>query len=67
MYLNNVNMCRSSIIIHNSIIDRIVHLYQNITEKHEGLAPMAVEKIKILGDFAQFLGKWAKLAVLFSW
>ena len=49
---------------------------------NEGLAPMAVEKIKILGavleltrlnstanlaHFAHFLGKWAGLAELFSW
>ena len=45
-----------------------------------GLAPMAVEKIKIMGailelllnstansaHFAKFFDKWAKLAVLFS-
>ena len=32
---------------------------------------MAIEKIKILGaglaNLAQFRGKWAELAVLFSW
>ena len=48
---------------------------------NEGLAPMAIEKNRILGGvlelrakqhsqfspFARFLGKWAKLAVPFGW
>ena len=47
--------------------------------KNEGSAPMAIEKIKNLGSvlelnstansayLAHFCGKWAVLAVLYSW